>query len=306
MKVGVVGAGAVGAACLSALILRQVAEEVIVIDIDQKRVAGVVTDMQYGAGLYGKTRIIAGDYAALSNAEIVMITAGVNEKTGGATDRNDPQGRLKLLGVNAKIYQDIVPNIVKAAPHAIILVITDPPDPLADVARKAAGHDRVLSAGTFIDTMRFRWHIANHFKIHPSSVNAFVAGEHGTSSVFLWSSATIGGAPLKDLLEKNSHVEALQKSIEQEVRYANITIIEGINASQYGIGMVSARIVEIILNNENSVVSIGSYQPQFGVTLSLPSVLGKNGVVRVFDQALSDIERQALIKSAEAIRSSSR
>src|SRR5208282_1547215 len=120
-----------------------------------------------------------GDYDALKGAAVVMMTAGVNEKTGGATDRSDPQGRLRLLDKNADIYRDIVPRIVRAAPEAVLLVVTDPPDPLADVARNAAGGvaARVISAGTFLDSMRFRVHLGQHFGVDPAHVEAQVIGD---------------------------------------------------------------------------------------------------------------------------------
>src|SRR5262249_27793899 len=146
---------------------------------------------------------------------------------------------------NAAIYRDIVPNIVRAAPAAVLLVVTDPPDPLADVARACAAHDRVLSAGTLLDSQRFRVHLARHFGIDPATVDAQVIGDHGTAQVFLWSPACIAGAPVAKLLaERGEDFAGFRNKLEQDVRYANITIIEGNNASQFGIGIVSARIAE--------------------------------------------------------------
>jgi L-lactate dehydrogenase len=285
-KIGIVGAGGVGSACVMATIMRNIAREIVVIDRNIARAKGVVTDMQYGATQSARTSLIAGDYKDLKGAQLVMITAGINEKTGGATDRNDPAGRLKLLGTNAEIYREIIPKIVAAAPDAVLLVVTDPPDPLAQLTRHLAGHDRVLSAGTFLDSMRFRWHLANHFHVSPDSVEAMVVGEHGTSQVFLWESATIAGVPIQQ--DAN-----LRKQVEQEVRYANITIIEGINASQYGIGMICARIAEIVVRDEQTVIPIGSFIPKYGTTLSLPSIVGSKGVVKVFEPPKSAVEEKA-------------
>jgi L-lactate dehydrogenase len=235
---------------------------------------------------------------------VVIITSGVNEKKGGATDRNDPKGRLKLLGKNARIYSEIVPRIVGAAPEATLLVVTDPPDPLADVARISARHDRVLSAGTSLDSQRFRVHLGEHFNVDAAHVEAQVIGDHGTSQVFLWSSARIGGVPLESLLKaRGEKLQDVRCKIEQQVRYANITIIEGHDASQYGIGIVSARISEMILNDERAVVPIGSFHKDFGVTLSLPGTVGRNGVLEVFEPALSDEERDGLQKSAQNLKS---
>jgi len=232
-----------------------------------------------------------------------MITAGVNEKTGGATDRSDPQGRLRLLGKNAAIYRDLVPRVVRAAPEAVILVVTDPPDPLADIARADAKHERVLSSGTFLDSLRFRVHLAQHFKVSPAEVEAQVVGDHGTAQVFLWSGARIAGVPVNRLVETSGRDFAdFRANLEQDVRYANITIIEGNDASQYGIGMVSARIAEIVLRDERAVIPIGSFNRKFGVTLSLPSVIGRHGVIEILDPDMSIEERLGLERSATSLK----
>jgi L-lactate dehydrogenase len=302
MKIGIIGAGAVGSACLTAIVLRRVAQEVVVIDRDRKKARGLVTDVQYGAVLSPRTEVRDGDYSDLAGASLVMITAGVNEKTGGAIDRNDPTGRLRLLDTNVEVYNDIVPRLRDAAPEALALVVTDPPDPLADAVRKL-GHERVLSTGTYLDSLRFRFHLGRRLEVSPSSVEAQIVGEHGTSEVFVWSSARLNGAPIRELLPHSSQSwDEFRRDIEQEVRFANIAIIEGIGASQHGIGMICARIAEIILRDERVVVPIGSYQPQYGVTLSLPSVLGHDGAVQVFEPETSGDERQALQRSAETLK----
>jgi L-lactate dehydrogenase len=283
------------------VVLRGSAREVILVNRDRKRAQGVVTDVQYGAVLVPPVALREGDYRDLAGASVVMITAGLNEKGGGATDRKDPVGRLRLLEANASIYEEIVPRIHAAAPDALILVVTDPPDALADVVRKL-GHQRVLSTGTSLDTLRFRLHLARRLNVRAADVEAVVLGEHGTSSVFLWSSARVGGRKVLDLLASSDNWEKTRDEIEREVRYANITIIEGIGASQYGIGIVSARITEMVLRDEGAVIPIGCYHPEFGVTLSLPSVVGRGGVQRVIEPEMSDVERQGLQRSAEAIR----
>ena len=302
MKIGIVGVGAVGTACALASIMRGATREIVLLDRTRKRAAAVATDMRYGTPLSPVTEIRDGDYEDLAGAALIMITAGVNEKTGGATDRNDPAGRLKLLDENVKVYEEIVPQIARAAPNAVLLVVTDPPDPLADHARRLAGHERVLSTGTYLDSLRFRVHLARELGVSPASVEALVVGEHGTSEVFLWSSARVGGVPILDEIERRGlRRQEFRKRIEADVRYANITIIEGNNASQYGIGMVSARIAEIILRDERAVIPIGSYHEAYGATLSLPSIVGRDGIVEVIEPDMSDDERQALRRSAETI-----
>ena len=295
MKVGIVGAGAVGTACMFAMALRGSAREIVLVNRNYERARGAVADLQYGAVLAPAVALRPGPYDDLRGAASVMITAGANDKSGGATDRNDPAGRLRLLSANAAVYGDIVPRIVAAAPDALLLVITDPPDPLADVARRVSGHGRVLSSGTFLDSLRFRFHLGKKLGVDPKSVEAQVIGEHGTSQVYLWSTARVAGAAI-------SQNDPLRTEIENDVRYANISIIEGTGASQLGIGVVAARITEMIGRNEDSVVPIGSYQQKFGVTLSLPSRLGREGVTKVLMPALAEDEARGLDASAEVLR----
>ena len=258
--------------------------------------------MQYGASLAPVVEIRDGDYPDLAGAAMVMITAGINETTGGATDRSDPAGRLRLLDANLSVYSNVVPQLLRVAPESVVLVVTDPPDPLADFVRML-GYQRVLSSGTFLDSLRFRFHLAQRLKVDPSSVEAQVLGEHGTSQVFLWSSARVAGTPVFDALGPiDQDREEFRKAVEQAVRYANITIIEGNQASQFGIGMVSARIAEVVLRDERAVIPIGSYNAKYGTTLSMPSVLGRSGVVQVLEPDISEEERQALDRSAETLR----
>jgi L-lactate dehydrogenase len=303
MKLGIIGTGNVGCACAFAAANRGSARQIVLVNRTRKTAQAVATDIRYGTPLGPKVTVMDGDYDTLAGAGIVLITSGVNEKTGGATDRNDSQGRLRLLDKNAEIFREIVPKIIAAAPEAVLLVVTDPPDPLADVARQCAPKARVMSAGTYLDSQRFRVHLARHFGVDPAHVEAQVIGDHGTAQVFLWSSARVGGVPVATLLaQRGEKLAEVRAALEKDVRYANISIIEGHDASQYGIGIVSARIAEIVLRDECAVIPIGSYQEKFGVTLSLPSVVGGDGVEHVFEPDLSDEERAGLAKSAESLK----
>jgi len=257
MKVGIVGAGQVGVACLSSVVARGFASEVVLVNRDRKKAKGVVTDLQYGAVLGPYIVLRDGEFGDLSDSAVVLITAGVNEKTGGATNRADPAGRLRLLDSNAGAYREIVPQVHRAAPDAVIMVVTDPPDPLADLVRML-GHERVISTGTSLDSLRFRFHIARRLNVNPASVQAQVLGEHGTSEVFVWSSARVAGVPVGAPL----NTDQARKELESEVRFANITIIEGTGASALGIGVVSARIAEMIVRDEKAVLPIGSWNPR--------------------------------------------
>jgi L-lactate dehydrogenase len=304
VKVGVVGVGAVGAATVLSLVERGgMCREIVMIDRNTGRADGVAADMRYATPLSPTVDVRAGGYEDLTDTAVVVITAGVNEKAGGATDRSDPQGRLRLLQTNAKVYADVVPRVVEVAPQAVLMVVTDPPDPLADLTRHLAGHSRVFSTGTLIDSLRFRVHLADRLGVRPRDVQAMVVGEHGTSEVLLWSSAAVGGIPVIDLLSKGSQsIEDTRHEIENDIRYANITIIEGTGASQYGIGAVSARLVEAVLRDERAVLPVAAYSRHYKVTLSLASVLGAGGVQHMHEPAMTTDEREALTRSVTVLR----
>ena len=303
MKVGIVGMGGVGAATAMALLGRARISELMLVNRNRARAKGVATDMRYGAPLSGPITIKDGDYADLAGAAAVIVTAGVNEKAGGATDRSDPAGRLRLLGPNSKVYEEIIPPVVAAAPQAVIVVATDPPDPLVEVARRLARHERVIGTGTYLDSLRFRVHLAQRLGVSAAAVDAYVVGEHGTSSVFLWSLVKVGGRSVEKIVaERGIPFDDFRQNVEREVRFANISIIEGIGASQYGIGIVSARLAEAIAADERAVFPVASHIAGFGVSLSLPSVLGQRGVLDVLTPDMSEEELRALEHSAERLR----
>jgi L-lactate dehydrogenase len=262
--------------------------------------------MRYGLPLSPTVEMSAGDWSDLAGAAVVLICAGANEKSGGATDRADERGRLRLLDTNAAIYRDVVPRIVAQAADAVLIAVTDPPDPLADLTRALAGHDRVLSTGTTIDTLRFRVQVAAELGVHPSAVAGLVVGEHGTTEVMLWSSLRVGGTPLADALGREHSVDELRQRVERAVRFANITIIEGNDASQFGIGVACAQITEAILRDERVVLPVAAYRVRYGVTIALPTVVGREGPAGELEPAMSEHERRAFERSAATLREAAR
>lgn len=302
-RIGIIGAGAVGTSCAKAMLLRGTCPELVLVDIDERRSRGVATDLSHGEPLCPRTDIRSGSYDDLAGAALVVITAGINEQAGGATDRKDDRGRLRLLPHNAAVYADVVPRIARVT-SAPILVVTDPPDPLADVARRHVQGNQVLSSGTFLDSLRFRIQIGRRLGCHPASVHAFVIGEHGTSQVYVWSSASIGGESVLGLAARRGlDPLSFKVEVERAVKYANIDIIEGTGASQHGIGMATARIAEALLRDGELVEPIGVFHPSFGVTLSLPCVIRRSGVqpADILRPGLSPDESSALAASAAAI-----
>lgn len=317
MKVGVIGAGFVGAACAQAMLLRGSCHEIVLFDTKVRKItdkdtgeerevrldAGVATDLAHGELLCPPTRVRSGNYEDMADATVIIVAAGINEMAGKATDRADNLGRLLLLPKNAKVYQEIIPQIASVAPEVPILVVTDPPDALAEIARKLTDTNPILSSGTFLDSLRFRFQLAQRFGCHPASVEALVIGEHGTSQVYVWSSARIGGVPVMEHVARRGwDTVSFKRGVEHAVKYANIEIIEGTGASQHAIGMVTARIVEAMLRNERLVEPIGVYQPTYDTTLSLPCVIARGGVSAVWEPSLAEEESEALAASAAFIK----
>jgi L-lactate dehydrogenase len=304
-RVGILGVGLVGQACAFALVLRGSCRQLVLVDRTAERATAVATDMRYGAPLSPTVDIVAGDWADLAGVDVVLICAGVNEKGGGATDRDDASGRLRLLETNAAVYRDVVPRIVAAAPDAVLLAVTDPPDPLADLTRALAGHGRVLSTGTTIDTLRFRVELAAQLGVEPLAVDGLVVGEHGTTEVMLWSSVRVGGVPLADALrtgDPRRSVEDLRLRVERAVRFANIAIIEGNDASQFGIGAMCARITEAVLRDERAVLPVAAHRERYGVTIALPTIVGREGAAGELKPRMSRYERTAFARSVATLR----
>ena len=303
MKVGIIGVGAVGTACAKTMFIEGIGTELILLDVNEARAKGVANDLSYARALFKNApEVRAGGYEELEGASVIVITAGINEQAGGAVDRDDARGRLLLLPHNAGVYADVVPQVARAAPDAPIVVVTDPPDPLADLALRHTKTNPVLSAGTFLDSQRFCFQIAERLDCSASSVEAMVIGEHGTSQVYVWSAARVGGQAVLELVaEDGIDPASFRADVEQAVRFTNIEIIEGTGASQHSISFVTAAITSSILRDQRLVAPVGVQHPEFGVTLSLPSVIGRRGVSRVFRPTLSPDETEALAASARAI-----
>jgi L-lactate dehydrogenase len=306
MTVAIVGVGAVGRAAAAAMLQRGSCgdHDLVLVDRRDDLARSVALDLDHArpVSTWGKVR--AGTYEAIVGARVVVITAGTNEKDGGATDRNDPEGRLKLLDANVPVIEDVMGHVVRAAPDAVVLVATNPPDPLADLVRDLAGHGRVLSSGTYLDSSRFRTYLGHEIGVSPHDVSANVLGEHGTSAVLHWSAVTVGGVPLAAALKHaGTTLDEVRPRVEKAVRGANLDIIDGLDASQYGIGAVLARLTEAVLRDERIVAPVGSRQTEAGLTFSLPSVIGANGVEAVLEPRLDDSERNALDASIDALKS---
>lgn len=302
MKVGIIGAGSVGAATAFALIMKGVARKVVLIDSNQKKAEAEAADIAHAAPFAYANKIKAGSYADLEGCEIVIVTAGANQKPG--------ETRIDLLGRNVKIFESIIPQIAKAAPNTTLIITANPADIMTEVAIKLSGFpkERVIGSGTVLDTSRFRTLLGYHLGVSPQSIHANVIGEHGDSEVLVWSAGDAGTVSLDKLAEEiGKPFDAETKAkIDDGVRNAAYKIIDGKGATFYGIAGALTRICAAITNNEYAILTVSSHQEDVegvkGVCLSLPTVLGKRGVHKVIYPVLNAEEKAALKKSAEAMK----
>lgn len=301
-KIGVVGTGMVGSTAAYSLIECGIASELVLIDYDARRAEGEAMDLSHAVPFHRPCTVRAGDYADLAGSSVVILAAGVNQKPG--------ETRLELVGRNAEVFKGVVPKVVAAAPGAILLVATNPVDILTQAALAYSGLPpaRVIGSGTVLDTARFRALLGRHFGVDPRSVHAYIIGEHGDSEVAVFSSASIAGVPLRDFAEQAGvpYREEEMASIFEDVRTAAYQIIERKRATYYGIGSGLARLVEAIVRDQGSVHPVsnlldGQYG-ESGVCLSLPGVLGADGLRLHVTPSLDDREADLFRKSAAVIR----
>ncbi|MBN2752446.1 MAG: L-lactate dehydrogenase [Rhodospirillaceae bacterium] len=302
MKVGIVGAGNVGATAAFAMVLRGAANEIVLIDKNDALARAQAQDILHATPFSCAARIYAGTYADLANAGVVVLSAGVAQRPG--------ETRLQLLDRNAQVFAEIIPAVLAVAPNAILLVATNPLDVMTDVAARISGlpAGRVIGSGTTLDSARFRALLGAHLDISPKSVHAYVLGEHGDSEVLWWSGASVAGLPIMAMAEQQKRpLDAAAKArIDEAVRRAAYTIIDGKGATWFGIGGGLARIVQAIAGNEHVLLSVSASTPRIedveNVTLSLPRVIGATGIVSTLIPELDEGERLALRHSAEILK----
>ena len=302
VRVAIVGTGNVGATTAYALALNGAASEIVLIDANHAQAEGEAMDLNHAMPFMRPARVWAGGYADCANANIVVLTAGVGQRPG--------ETRLDLLKRNADVFAQIVPRIIAQTREAILLIATNPVDVLTFVAWKVSGLPtaQVIGSGTILDTARFRYLLSQQFGVDPRSVHAFIIGEHGDSEVAAWSLANIAGMRLDEFCHLNDcALEAETKSqIFANTRNAAYDIISRKGATYYAIAAGLVRIVEAIVRNENSVLTVSSLiRGKYGlkdVCLSLPTVVNRSGIARVLELPLDESERQALQHSAQIIR----
>lgn len=302
MKIGIIGAGQVGASAAFAMMLNAVGSEIVLVDLNRKLAEAQAVDILHGVPFGAPVVVRAGDYDDLAGAAVVVISAGVSQKPG--------ETRLHLLDRNAKVFEAIVPRVIAAAPDVILVIATNPVDIMTWVATKISGlpPSRVIGSGTILDTARFRGLLGQHVRVAPQSVHAFVLGEHGDSEVLIWSSADVAGMPVANFAERVHRpiTPEAKAQIDSGVRNAAYTIIEGKGATYYGIGAGLSRLVSMILGDESRVITASIITAEVegvpDVALSLPRVIAREGVTTDITPHLDEAEHAALRRSAELLK----
>jgi len=303
-KLTVVGAGAVGSSVAYAALIRGSARHVALYDIAAEKTEAEVLDLAHGAQFTGSSDIIGGaDISVAAGSHVVVITAGAKQKPG--------QTRLELAGVNANILKTMMPQLLEVAPDAVYVIVTNPCDVLTVLAQEATGlpYERIFSSGTVLDTSRLRWKIAQRAGVSISSVHAYIVGEHGDNQFPLWSHATIGTVPILDWVPLDGQPKFTTDELDQiaiDVRDAAYKVIQGKGATNYAIGVSSARIVEAILEDEHAVMPVSAVLRDFqgidGVALSVPAVVSSVGAEPIPEMRFSDHELSLFRSSAATLQ----
>ncbi|NSW90460.1 MAG: L-lactate dehydrogenase [Firmicutes bacterium] len=302
-KVTIIGAGFVGSTTAYTLMTSGLISEIAIIDINVKKAEGEVMDLNHGMSFVSPVRIHVGTYEDCKDSDIVIITAGANQKPG--------ETRIDLVRKNTQVFKDIISHIVKYCNNnSILLVVTNPVDILTYVTCKISGfpESKVIGSGTVLDTARFRYLLANHVGIDARNIHGYIIGEHGDTEVAVWSSANIAGIPVDEYCEKCHKCEdkIRRHEIFEEVKNAAYKIIEKKSATYYAVALSVRRIVEAVVRNENSILTVSSLlKGQYGlsdVCLSLPTIVNSKGIETILDIPLDSQEIDLLNKSANSLK----
>lgn len=300
-KVAIVGCGFVGSATAFCLMQSGLFSEMVLIDADHDKAEGEALDIAHGIPFVGHVNIYAGSYDDIIDAAIVIVTAGANQKP--------EETRLDLVHKNVGIYKSIMPEIANRNYQGILLIVSNPVDILTYVACKLSNmpENRVIGSGTVLDSARLKYKLGEHLNVDSKSVHAFIIGEHGDSEIAAWSSANVSGVPLNDFCELRGHFqhEESMERIAEQVKNSAYEIISKKRATYYGIAMSVKRICEAIVRNERSILPISRMiHDEYGIegiALSMPAVVGSDGVETRVPISLSEEEQIKLRHSADTL-----
>lgn len=301
-KVAIIGCGFVGSSSAFALMQSGIFSEMVLIDVDRNRAEGEALDISHGVPFASPMKIYAGDYSDLGDAAMVVVTAGAAQKPG--------ETRLDLVNKNVAIFKSIIPQIRESGFSGVLLIVSNPVDVLTYAAVQMSGlpEAKVIGSGTVLDTARLRYMLGEHVDVDPRDVHAYVMGEHGDSELVAWSSATVAGVPLSEFCELHGHYQhrEAEARIAEDVKNSAYTIIEKKHATYYGVAMAVRRICTAVMRDEDCVLPVSSLMVgEYGLSdlcISMPTIVGRNGVVARVPVSINDDEKKELQKSAEALK----
>ncbi|MFA6089946.1 MAG: L-lactate dehydrogenase [Candidatus Woesearchaeota archaeon] len=297
-KLAIIGAGRVGTSFAYAAMIKKIASEIVLIDLDKNKAKGESMDLNHGISYIETINVYDGDYNDCRNADYIVITSGASQKPG--------ENRINLVQRNVEILKNILPKILKYNTNAKIILVTNPVDILTFLTLKISGlpKNQVFGSGTSLDTSRFRYLLGKYFKVSPDSVDAYIIGEHGDSEVAVFQNAQIAGIPLKNF--KNYSKEKMHE-IYLKTKNAAYEVIKYKGSTHYAIGLVLTDIIEAMMYNQHKVIPVSTVlNGEFGIkniALSLPCVIAANGIEKVLEISLSKNELNLLKKSAETLKS---
>ncbi len=305
MKIGVVGTGMVGATAAYAIVMKGIGSELVLVDKNESRAQAEAEDIWHAVPFASPIRVQSGHYEDLAGSKVVIIAAGVAQKP--------DETRLQLLERNAAIFRSVVPAILEHAPNAILVVATNPVDVMTHLTARYAAEqgvpaERVIGSGTMLDSARFRALLGNHLDIDPDHIHGYVIGEHGDSEVLVWSRVTVGVIPLEDFCRERGILldNATRARIDQGVRRAAYSIIEGKGATYYGVGSALARLIYAILDDQRAILTVCAPLQHIAgvedVTISMPHMIGGRGNMGTLSLPLTSEEIEALQNSARVVK----
>ncbi|MDR1833091.1 MAG: L-lactate dehydrogenase [Propionibacteriaceae bacterium] len=302
IKISVVGVGFVGSTIAYTLMMKGVASEIVLVDVNQRRAEGEAMDIAHGAPFAAAATVRAGSYEDTAGSDLVIITAGTNQKPG--------ETRMDLITRNSAIMKDCAENVAKNSPNALLLIVSNPVDVMSYVAWQVSGfpRERVIGSGTVLDSARFRYLLSLAFKIDPRNIHGYILGEHGDSEFPAWSLVNIAGMDIDEASHAfgDRFTAQHRADIAAATRNAAYEIIDRKGATYYGIGMSAARIAEAIVRDEQSIMSVSTLlNGEYGIDdvfLSVPTIVGEGGVVRVLTPELAPDEIGELVKSAGLLK----
>ena len=307
-KITIVGAGAVGATTAYTLMLSGLVSEIVLIDINKKIAEGNALDMNHGISFVSPVKIVAGDYSDIKGSDMVIITAGANQEPG--------EKRTDLLRRNAKITESIVENVLKFChDDTIIMMVTNPVDILTYVTYKISGFSKnhIIGSGTVLDTSRLKYLLGEHTNIDVRNVHTYIIGEHGDSEVAAWSTTSVAGMSIDDFCQSSEFCDASRiskNSFYETVKNSAYEIIEKKGATYYAIALAVKRIVESIIGNEKSILTVSSLlDGEYGINdvcLSVPTIVSNEGAEKVLQIDFSDEEIRDLKQSGEKLKNLAR